>query len=370
VLVQALSLQQRGQTTTPLVPITQVGVKGTAADEIAFVEAIERRWSIDVYRVPLVTRSVATTGLEQTTAMEMTWVNELWPSAVALFAKARSAGARSYLTGQWGDQVLYEQAYLVDLFNSGRWLTVWRHLQELSCWEEGGSVLPFLRRFGNQLLHWDIPRSLVPLARSFERRFVGPRRDQPWYTDRVRRHAVGDPPKRTNVGFGGTPVHARNLYAKLRSKYYQLALEGDDKVAASFGMRVETPFLDRQLLELVMSLPGEMTTPGGRQRGLVRDSLAADLPAEIAGRRSKSDFTAIANEAMRDAVQSLLRGGILKSSSRDLGYIDAQAFLDRSGGLLARLSDSGVLVNELADVLGLESWVTAFLRTEEAGRLR
>lgn len=347
-----------------LTALTHAGPAGSPADEVRFVEAIERRWGVEVLRIPLTATDLLGHAAMQTFASEMPWLNEMWSTMAASIEVFQGSGVRRYLTGQWGDQVLYEQAYLVDLFNAGRWGTLARSLREIPRWEVGMPHRVPARRFLGQLARWNVPRSAVPVLRQLDRRFVGARRDRPWYTERLRVHGTAQPPRRVNVGFASASVHARNLYAKLRSKYYVLGHEWDNKINAWHGLETSSPFMDRELLSFVMAVPGEVTNQGGRQRSILRDAMEGIVPDEIRLRRSKADFTSVSNAPLVAEVAHL------KDDVRPVKESGARGYVDRSV-LLAELGEqrnAEVFMDYVSNVLALESWLATFFPRDERGR--
>jgi hypothetical protein len=286
----------------------------------------------------------------------MPWINELWSSALATSAILAKRGVRRHLNGQWGDQMLYEQAYLVDLWNRLQWLSLLRDMREIPRWEEG-SALPVSRSFARQLVHWDLPRPLVPLLRSVDRRFVGPRQDRPWYGERLRSHGTAPPPRKITVGLSRVAVHPRNVYAKLRSKYYLLAHEWDDKVSGSLGFESSAPLLDRDLVAFVMAIPGEMTNHRGRQRSILRDAMTGLLPDEVRLRRSKADFTDMTNRSLMVELEALGVGGLRGGLSDRLGYVIPE---ELESHLAQSPQSSSAFMDFASHLTALEAWLQTF----------
>ena len=51
-----------------------------------------------------------------------------------LLRAANHLGVGVLLVGHWGDQVLCDRSYLIDLTHRFQWLKVWAHLKELPRW--------------------------------------------------------------------------------------------------------------------------------------------------------------------------------------------------------------------------------------------
>jgi asparagine synthase (glutamine-hydrolysing) len=366
ILCVALDLRAREPRSNwpELVGITHASAPATPSYEGEYIEAIERRWSIAVDSVPLRAEGIYASGREQAWIREMPLLSELWATGTAFVDLVRSRGCRSYLTGHWGDQFLFEQVYLVDLLDRLRLVELARHLRGYVATGEAQPLSFYLRRFGVHAARWHVPKTLVPPARALHTRFASLRRDQPWYTDELRRHAYGDPPKRTLIGPSRTTVHARNLYAKIRSKYYMLAMEADAKIAAHGGVELGTPYLDRDLIAFLMAVPGEVTGHGGLQRSLLRDSMKGVLPDQIRQRHTKADFTALANRALLDDLIHLPEIVSPQSISVGRGYIARHELLESLPALKERASGADAMESAGSDLLGLESWLYAFFPAE------
>ena len=59
-------------------------------------------------------------------------------------------------------------------------------------------------------------------------------------------------------GFSRTRASARYYYGYVRSRSHTMYMEMADKSMAARGLTPGFPYLDRDLLEFVMSVPGEM----------------------------------------------------------------------------------------------------------------
>ena len=152
-----------------------------------------------------------------------------------LLASARDAGAGAILTGHWGDQMLFEQAYLIDLFHCGAWRTLAAHLREYPEWFPGEDGRYFRRRLWLDFLQYDVPRRLQRPMRAIRRAWKQPPLWLDWYTSSFRAQIGPDEFSRELTG--GTPsALARALYREVRSRYHGLCLEWHAKMAAAHGM--------------------------------------------------------------------------------------------------------------------------------------
>jgi asparagine synthetase B (glutamine-hydrolysing) len=186
-----------------------------------------------------------------------------------------------------------------------------------------------------------------------------------WYCERFRNEARADVftyPEDTR----GATAHARALYREVRSQYHDLCLEWNNKAAARYGVDPAFPFLDRDLLQFVISLPGEVLVRDGVPKALLRRALDGIVPQQILRRRTKADFTLDVNRSTRGdfpALEKLLAPGALVV---ELGYLDADKL--RQGLTAARAAleraQSSIVSWRVAAVARLELWLRQFIDVE------
>lgn len=134
------------------------------------------------------------------------------------------------------------------------------------------------------------------------------------------------------------------------------------------GLEIAMPFLDRDLIAFLMSVPGEVISRAGTPKAILREAMRGILPDTIAHRTWKADFTDLANEGMaRDYAEMV---GHLQTS--DVAVRMRYVRQDVLSSELARLRDKvqgpGCDVTwRLSDVIGLEIWLEVFFGS--AGRL-
>jgi asparagine synthase (glutamine-hydrolysing) len=87
-------------------------------------------------------------------------------------------------------------------------------------------------------------------------------------------------------------------------------LRYEDRNSMAHSIESRVPFLDQELVELVLSLPAEAIVRDGWSRAILRDSMKGTLPEKIRLRRKKIGFTTPEIRwlrAQRAAVQGILR---------------------------------------------------------------
>lgn len=149
--------------------------------------------------------------------------------------------------------------------------------------------------------------------------------------------------------FGPMPTLQENI-ATLRGLQRQLGCE-----ALSFGPVYEKryPYLDRNLLEFMYSVPREQLVRPGQRRSLMRRALAGIVPDELLNRKrkayiSRAPIADISKEWTR-YVDS--RHYVLSSS---LGIVDPGKFLD---ALQKARQGKEVAMIQLMRTLGIEDWL-------------
>jgi asparagine synthase (glutamine-hydrolysing) len=113
------------------------------------------------------------------------------------------------------------------------------------------------------------------------------------------------------------------------------------------------PLLSQPLVELCLALPTFVLTRGGRGRALARQAFEGDIPAEIAGRRSKGGMdehiAAVLQRNLPFARSLLLDGELLRRGLLDRGRLEAT--------LSGRISPLAAHVGEVHNCIAIEAWL-------------
>jgi asparagine synthase (glutamine-hydrolysing) len=364
VFCQAETLRRADQTVArALVGISYLGAPGTDADERRYLVDIERDYGVEIERFPIEPlQGVVHLAGEQVHAMEAPFLDYLWGVTRELHRRAVAHGSRSILSGQWGDQVLFSSAYLGDLARRFAWREIGRHRREYLRWI-GAAAMPVISR--NLVLdlarHW-VPRSLLPPLKWARRRLLRVERQRRWFSKAFLRRALrfGDRP--ATLGNGFHSAHARSIYLEARSKYHVQCMEWNNKICASHGLDAAFPFLDRDLIRLLMAIPGEIQNRGGVPRALMREAMRGVLPDAIRARSWKADFSEIVNRGVAQDVPVLKRVLSDQALGVQLGYFDRARLAQEVSRLSLGLSRSDCVDSwDLADSFGLEVWLQLFL---------
>ncbi|RPI57046.1 MAG: asparagine synthetase B [Acidobacteria bacterium] len=357
---------------TPLVGLTYSTRDGQTTDESAFLAEVERASgrSIEYLNPPRAGLLFQSDELVDCTESPM--LDAQWFRGQQLLTSARTAGARTLLTGDWGDHVLFDQAYLVDLLHAGSWLTVRAHLEEYRRWYSDATN-EFSRRFVGDVMEYDLPYWVRRAMRAVRSRWNQPAPWDDWYSQRFRREVGPDVFDHdlshltaTRAAPGAT-VLARALYREVRSRYHGLCLEWNNKTGARYGVDCAFPFLDRDLIEFVMGVPGASLAQDGVPKALLRRALSGMVPDAVLQRRTKGDFTADVNEASRRDYPAIMKMLGPDALVAQFGYVDTEKLTRGLTALEGALEGSASCVASwrLAELVALELWLRRFVGTRE-----
>jgi asparagine synthase (glutamine-hydrolysing) len=248
---------------------------------------------------------------------------------------AREIGACAIITGKGGDAILFQmstEAILADVLRRqgpagllGPTLPALSRWMRLSVW----SVL------GRALLALGRPETVpVSTLLSQETRAALRRTPHPWLGG-----AANLPPaKRIQVG----------------ALTGNLALHGPSR--QSEAADILHPLLAQPVLEAGLSIPADVLTRGGRDRGLARDAFADRLPALVRERRSKGVLAVYFGRSIAAGAP------LLKSHLLD-GLLVSEGLLDRTRVEAALDGDQLIWTGEYSDIMIsaiIESWARAW----------
>jgi asparagine synthase (glutamine-hydrolysing) len=353
----------------PLVGASYTYPEGTPSDEAAYLDEIERASGTRIERVPLAQPGLLEGCREAVWHVEVPIPDSQWNGTPVLHDVFRRRGARVLLAGVWGDQVLCDRSYLIDLVRRLAWGQVRAHLRQYPRWFLDAAPGFFRRDFWMDLVRHHVPDRLVPWLRRLRSARARTPHERSWYApsfrDRAVRNALLLPAPRGPFA----TAHGNSLYRRVRSRLHTLGLEWQDKVGAMFGMERAFPFLDRELLSFLMNVPGEMVSWQGVPKALLRE--AGNLPEAIARRRTKADFTDWVNAGLQRDFPELVRLLRSRGAAVRRGYVADGVLEEEVTRWRGRVDASNCLLSwGLRDLLGLELWLQHFFGEEPgmAGR--
>jgi hypothetical protein len=358
-------MRREGWPAPAVLPLSLVYPDGAPADEKALLPEIERLYGLSVRRIP------ALTGYFNG-AHEYLWHSEAprlhsqWNSTRNLFETVRCEGSRVLVTGFFGDQVLANHGYLVDLVAGLRWRRVLRDLELMVEWMDFDRaslrrllLLEVLRRY--------FPSWLTPTARRLRAPYDSNRYPR-WFSKDIRRRALERAQTQRRQHWPGVSNHAMACYHQTRA--HVLLLEESNKTAAMFGIEVANPFMDRDLVAFIMSVPGEVVNLQGVPKGLYREAMRDVLPEAVRLRKWKADLTYFVNQNtadLHDQIEKYIGPGCLASR---YGLIDVEAAHTQLAEMRPRLLQGQTAdpTRRISGLLGLELWLRVFFAEEWAGK--
>jgi asparagine synthase (glutamine-hydrolysing) len=363
IFCQARSLGRSAAAACPSVlGFSYIGAEGSTADERRYLDEIERAEGVTIERLAAAPLLGMVDGAElQARHAEAPLLDSLWQITQGIQSAAARAGARRFITGHWGDQMLHDTAYLVDLVRRLSWGTVRRHLNALDQWFQPDEANDLRKQLARDLLRYHVPPVLLPLAKRL--RWVL-RREEPgrrWLEPGFRARALRQANRPATAGRHLGSAQARSLYLEARVKYSVQCMEWNNKISALYGLDYATPFLDRDLIQFLMAVPGAIQTEGGVPRALLRQGLAGILPEAIRQRRWKGDYSEPVNLGAARDLEAVRRLFADAPRAVALGYVDRGRLGGELDALALRLQGPDCLASwELMDLIGLEAWLRVF----------
>lgn len=217
----------------------------------------------------------------------------------AVRAAMRARGIHVALTGTGGDTGLSgSHFYYADLLRAYRLRMLWRRYRDVARqpgmgWTSAdlleGGLWPLLPVFARHALR--------PLARRARGAGV-PAWIRPELASRVGLDQV-PPLRRIPAG----QLARTDVYDGLENGWTHMALDMYQRGSAEWGIEERHPFLDRRVLEFVLSLPDEQRWQHGQTRYVVRRAYGTELPTEVRDRPAghKGDFSHVYIDAL-DAI--------------------------------------------------------------------
>jgi asparagine synthase (glutamine-hydrolysing) len=343
------------------VGLSHLSPEGSPADERRFLLEIERAYGVAIDRIPGGLPGVMGQSRNELWHVEAPFLDALGNRLHGLLRATRERGTRVLLGGQWGDQVLCERSYLVDLARRFRWLTVRRHLKEYRHWHEDVESPGFTREFHRELIRFHAPGALVVAAKRLRSIMRPSGVTVRWYTNAFSQRAAEPVWRRSVPRQSRGSAHAQSLYREVRNSYHVLCMESNDKAAAMYGLEMAFPFLDRDLLSFLMAIPGDMQTWRGIPKVLLREGLRDIVPEPILARRGKADFTDLLNEGMERDLSEM--SACLRSPGLAIqwGYVKHDAIISELNRLRGHIGGpDGTVAWALQELLSLELWLQVF----------
>ncbi|MEE9288378.1 MAG: asparagine synthase-related protein [Bacteroidota bacterium] len=345
----------------PVLGLSYTCTDGSPSDENAFLLEIEQDYGVGIERTAFGPLGFLNNCRKSVWQAEAPILDGMWNNSHAFLHNVRQRGARVLLAGHWGDQMLFEQAYLIDVLHQLEWGKLRTHLREFARWSTDVDPKWFRRRFFQDLVRYHVPDVLVPSLRKLRSKLVRPLEDRPWFSEAFRNLARQNLFRHTRIRGPFTTAYARSLYQTARSRFHVLAMECNNKVASMHGLEMDYPYLDRELLSFLMAIPGEMQTWKGVPKAILREGMRGVLPDAIVNRRWKADFTHLENGGMEKDYYQLVDMLHSDRMAVRFGYVDENVMRKKLAQLNGQFRNPTCDITwRLLDLLGLELWLQTF----------
>ena len=123
--------------------------------------------------------------------------------------------------------------------------------------------------------------------------------------------------------------HGRSLYLEARSKYHLHCMEWNFKAASAFDQFMGFPFLDPDLIQFLISIPGEVQNKNGVPRSILRESMKSVLPSSIYGRNWKADFSEVVNENVSHDLEVIKKELLGNPYVNQVNIVDMAMLIDQ-----------------------------------------
>ena len=268
--------------------ITWATRDGGASDESRYVEALETQYGQVIERIPLQPTHDVSDDDDDIRYGELPIVNNLPDTSRRANAAARAAGADVVLDGGWADHLLapFPPLYLVSLIRRLSWIRAAKSIRSYLTYQPDTEGSALLRQMGRAFLRQHSPAWLLNRrrARAVTRVDAGP------FTDALvgQLSVIERWPEWTPAG--ATP-HARSVLQTVYHPAHTLRYESGTKMTALYGIESAQPFLDRDVIAFLATIPGDVHSRGGVPKAILRDSMVGVLPDLIRLRKDKGDYT-------------------------------------------------------------------------------
>ena len=314
-----------------------LGFSGAGEDnwnELPLANAVAKKWGTDHHELILDPKTLLDDLPEMVWHLDEPYGGGL-PSWMVF--KSMAAEVKVGLTGTGGDELFG---------NYGKW----RHL-------EGRWRLPFTRRRSDE----------VDRAR-FSRDFFG---RYYYFADADKRAMVSDRSGFTDTAdllferyaaATGNPrdrVAATDMTTQLPEEFLMMT----DRFSMAHSLEARTPFLDNELVDLVLSIPSELRTRRGDLKGLLRRAVAPMLPSELLS-APKRGFVLPLTLWLKNQLRPLCERLLSRKHLADQGLIEP-AFYDRY--VRPHLDGKADHTNRVWSVLMFQLWHQTFIDGSGSG---
>lgn len=359
-MAKKIAEENPGQT-QPIFGIAMVP-EDARANELPYQTLIEEEYGITLEKIPLQAANMVTPGKRGAGAWHSEGPYLKWDVWSQVARASVKHGARVMLSGFFGDHLLLNPQYLLDLAARGRFITAYRHGKNYFDWWEGLSRQQMKSQLYRDLKGYMVPEWFRPAYHRLRRwAGLGSKDYIPWFSQRLVATASRLKDGARPMPLPGSRAHAKIMAHYLYSRLLELRMDMEVKIEAEFPCETASPFRDRKLVALLMSMPGEVVYRAGA-RGIHREAMKGILPEAIRLRRTKAMFL---EPARRGATEDLkiLGPSLASGAAVRLGYlIDGGRLREAMDAMQPALENcTDAILPWLAnDLVSLEEWLTAY----------
>ena len=258
---------------------------GMSCDESRFISAVLERWPFASIRYDAPYNDYATSLDEEIGKIcapcpDMAWLRRREGSTLL-----RQRGCRVLLTGLGGDEVVWDPDYELDLLHSEGLVRAVRYCLQDDRVKRGSEQAACLRRLVLSRVPWPLRKQL-----------------RAWKHDRAGsvpgwlRIPAPEPDPDEAAGTGDmngqfVSVSQTTVYRWLNDPSFRWLLESEELLTAHHGLELRHPFLDRDVVEFVLSIPwGVRYRQPGAFKTLLVSALGQRLPGTLRAREGKTTF--------------------------------------------------------------------------------
>lgn len=323
---------KRGERLTAASSVLPDGWTGPERDEWEWIKLVaDSRTNIDVVRVSAPGLGILD-GLDEMLAInDQPFRDGFHYLTRALFESARQNGARNILGGYGGDHVVssHGAGFLAELARTGKVLTLIRELKAR-------------KRPGRSMVRHMVAQVLLPnLPASIQRGLdhVRNRRRTVWDDfplldqDYLGRCGLEERLERRMRAARPNSVRAQEIESlELRTR--SDALEYFAQLGAFLRIRHQCPLLDKDLIELSLSMPATIKVRSGLARCLIRRAGTGRVPDATVARIDKQAFDPIHGARVKDQIGQMR--SVLEAAHRSAPWLEqsrlAKYFAERASG--------------------------------------
>ena len=156
--------------------------------------------------------------------------------------------------------------------------------------------------------------------------YLSPRAKERLYTDafrqRLARSDVYAPVRDALARFGHDDLFNRQFYADLSLYLADDILVKVDRMSMATSLETRAPFLDRDVMELAFSMPGDFKIRDGERKWILKQAMTGILPDRILTRKKEGFSIPMKNWLRRD-LQPLMRSLLAPERVRARGLFDS-----------------------------------------------